>query len=60
MARKATKTLTKVTDSGITVTLEGNNVIKKYSNCCICMVSFSTRKAAMKEFNLFRQSNTRL
>lgn len=56
MTKKSTKVLKKTTDTGITVTIEGNNVIKKYSKSCICMVTFSTRKAAIKEFNLFRQS----
>lgn len=57
MAKKATKVLTKVTDSGIVVTLKGNTIIKKYSATYICMMAFSTTKEAKKEFGLFRQSH---
>lgn len=60
MARKAEKILRKETKSGITVTLLDNTVIKKYSKTYVCMAIFSTRKEALKEFNLFRQGHKKV
>lgn len=59
MAKAKTKKLTKTTNSGITVTLINNIVIKRYSETFVSMVTFLTPEDAKKEFGLFRQSHKR-
>ena len=57
MTRQAETISRKTTESGIEVTLLGNTVIKKYSRNYICLMSFSTRKEAVKEFGKHRKGN---
>lgn len=57
MARKPEKILKKTTQSGITIMLLMNIVIKKYSDSYSNTTVFPTHKEAKKHFNLFRQSH---
>ena len=57
MTKKSLKILKKTTNSGIEVTLFDSTVIKKYSKCYTCMLIFSSRKEAEKEFSKFRQGH---
>ena len=50
----------KTTMNGVKITLKGNTVIKDYSKNYRVMLTFSTKKQAIKEFNRHRKSHKEL
>ena len=50
----------KTTINGVKITLKGNTIIKDYSKNYRVMLTFSTKKQAIKEFNKHRKSHKEL
>lgn len=63
MENKTTKSIisslpfkSKLTILGVKITLKGNTIIKDYSKNYKVMLTFTSRKDALKEFNRHRKS----
>lgn len=50
----------KTTINGVKIILKGNTIIKDYSKNYRVMLTFSTKKQAIKEFNRHRKSHKEL
>ena len=50
----------KTTMNGVKIILKGNTIIKDYSKNYRVMLTFSTKKQAIKEFNRHRKSHKEL
>ena len=50
----------KLTMNGVKIILKGNTIIKDYSKNYRVMLTFSTKKQAIKEFNRHRKSHKEL